>query len=92
MIFLTEGGSGARLITDKNSRWTAGECHHPGYEIDNVVDTTGAGDAFSAGMVAGLIDNDDPNTILKFANAVAAASTKCRGAMTALPNRQAVEK
>jgi Sugar kinases, ribokinase family len=90
-VFLTEGSSGAHLFTDNNSRWTAGEWFHPGYEIEDVVDVTGAGDAFSAGAIAGLIDDDDPNTVLAFANAVAAASIKRRGAMTALPDRQLVE-
>lgn len=91
-VFLTEGGAGARLVADEDSRWSAGEWHHPGYEIEDVVDTTGAGDAFSAGAIAGLIDGDDPDTILAFANAVAAASTRRRGAMAALPDRRAVEE
>ncbi|WP_096395737.1 carbohydrate kinase [Halorubrum trapanicum] len=89
-VFLTEGSAGARLVTDEGSRWGAGEWHHPGYEIEDVVDTTGAGDAFSAGAIAGLVDGDDPDGILGFANAVAAASTKRRGAMAALPDREAV--
>ncbi|SFR51335.1 carbohydrate kinase family protein [Halorubrum sodomense] len=89
-ILLTEGSSGARLITDSDARWGAGEWHHPGYDVDDVVDTTGAGDAFAAGAVAGLVAGDEPNAILAFANAVAAASTTRRGAMAALPDRRTV--
>ncbi|MFB6250677.1 MAG: PfkB family carbohydrate kinase [Halobellus sp.] len=89
-ILLTEGSAGARLITDASAPWGAGEWHHAGYDVDDVVDTTGAGDAFAAGAIAGLVDGDDPDELLAFANAVAAASTTRRGAMTALPNRQTV--
>jgi len=37
-----------------------------------VFDTTGAGDAFNAGVVYGLLNQWDPRRLLRFANAVAA--------------------
>ncbi|MEZ3169033.1 PfkB family carbohydrate kinase, partial [Halorubrum ejinorense] len=40
----------------KGSPWGRGEWHHGGYRVDDVADTTGAGDAFTAGVVAGLVD------------------------------------
>jgi len=89
-ILLTEGSAGARLVAGEGSPWGAGEWRHPGYEIDGVVDTTGAGDAFAAGAIAGLVDGDDPAEVLAFADAVAAASTTRRGAMAALPGRERV--
>jgi len=87
VVLLTEGSAGARLLAAEGSPWGTGEWHHDGYHVDDVVDTTGAGDAFVAGAIAGLVDGYDPEPILAFANAVAAASTTRRGAMTALPDR-----
>ncbi|WP_435183101.1 PfkB family carbohydrate kinase [Halobellus sp. EA9] len=91
-VFLTEGGAGARLLADDGSPWGAGEWRHGGFRVDDVVDTTGAGDAFTAGIIAGLVDGDAPEDLLAFANAVAAASTTSRGAVTALPDRDAVAR
>jgi len=91
-VFLTEGDAGARLIADEGSPWGRGDWRHDGYRVDDVVDTTGAGDAFTAGVVAGLVDGTPPEELLGFANAVAAASTRFEGAMTALPEREAVRQ
>jgi fructokinase len=62
------------------------------------VDTTGAGDGFMAGLLAGLLH--DPQALAepsrldglcRFANAVGALTTQERGAIPALPTRAAVE-
>jgi len=90
VVLLTEGRSGARLVSDGNAAWGAGEWSHPGYDVDDVVDTTGAGDAFAAGAIAALTDDADPSELLAFANAVAALSTTRGGGMTALPDRRTV--
>jgi fructokinase len=66
-----------------------------------VVDTTGAGDAFVAGMLVGLLEAiGDPSStlpngtkleeILSFANAAAAISTERRGVIPSLPSRRQV--
>ncbi|MFB6295830.1 MAG: carbohydrate kinase [Halobacteriales archaeon] len=90
--FLTRGSEGAELVAGEGSPWGAGAWDHPGYEPDGVVDATGAGDAFTAGVVAALVDGEGPAETLAVANAVAAAATTARGAMTALPDRDAVER
>jgi len=66
-----------------------------------VVDTTGAGDAFVAGMLVGLLEAS-PNLavalpdgpvlewVLTFANAAAALSTQKRGGIPSLPSRRQV--
>ena len=91
-VFLTEGDAGARLVAADGSPWGRGEWRHGGYRVDDVVDTTGAGDAFTAGVVAGLVDGATPEELLAFANAAAAVSTRSAGAMTALPERTAVRR
>ena len=63
------------------------------------VDTTGAGDGFMAGLIAGLLAEPDAvakpdqlDRICRFANAVGALTTLERGAIPALPTRAAVER
>jgi fructokinase len=88
LIFATRGGEGAFAVASADAPW-AGTASHPGYEAD-VVDTTGAGDAFVAGTIASLANGRDLEETLAFANAVGAAATTAPGAMTALPSRDDV--
>ncbi len=90
-VLRTAGGSGATVVTGPDSPWGRGEWHHPGYEAD-VVDTTGAGDAFLAGVVAALVGGEGPAETLAFANAAAAVATTADGAMAPLPDREAVSR
>jgi fructokinase len=102
-VLLTLGGSGAFAYATEAAPWGAGTAFHEGYDVDPV-DTTGAGDAFTAGVLVALSDSalastsdaETPETesslseVLAFANAVAAVTTTAPGAMTALPTREAV--
>jgi fructokinase len=92
VVLLTEGGAGARVVAGPDSSWGRGEWTHPGHEVENVVDTTGAGDAFLAGAVTALSEGAGPDETLAFAGAVAAVATTTAGAMAALPDRAAVEQ
>lgn len=90
-VLLTLGSEGAMLVSTAAAPWGETTVTHPGYAVDPV-DTTGAGDAFLAGvLVARASGTQSPEQILGFANAVAALTTTETGAMTALPNRDAVE-
>jgi sugar/nucleoside kinase (ribokinase family) len=55
-------------------------------------DTTGAGDAFHAGFLYGLLTGADIETSLKFGNAVAAMKCSALGARTALPTRTQLQE
>lgn len=55
-------------------------------------DTTGAGDAFHAGFLFGLLHNESIEDALKIANAVAALKCRSLGARTALPNKNELQK
>lgn len=63
------------------------------------VDATGAGDAFTAGLLAGLLNQPKAirneamlKDVCRFANAVGALTTTARGAIPSLPTRQHVEE
>ncbi|MEX2116216.1 MAG: carbohydrate kinase family protein [Bacteroidota bacterium] len=56
----------------------------PVRRVRSVVDTTGAGDAFAAGLIAGLIKGLDVFAAAGVANAVAASSVAMLGASTAV--------
>ncbi|EFW92448.1 PfkB domain protein [Haladaptatus paucihalophilus DX253] len=86
---LTLGGEGAYAHATDDAPWESGAATHAGYDV-SVVDTTGAGDAFTAGALAALADGKPLDSVLGFANAVAALTTTEPGAMTALPDRDAV--
>lgn len=64
VIALTMGSEGSLIITRER------ESRNPGYLV-NVVDTVGAGDAFTAGMVEGLLKGLDIDEISKLANQLA---------------------
>ena len=70
----------------------------PGFEV-KAVDATGAGDAFTAGLLAGLLNEpkairNEPmmRGVCRFANAVGALTTTARGAIPSLPTRKRVEE
>ncbi len=94
-VLVTLGGEGAFAYATPESPWhegdggAAAEVSHPGYDV-TPVDTTGAGDAFTAGAVASLAEGSTLEEAVAFANAVAATATTAEGAMTALPSRDAV--
>ena len=65
----------------------------PGF-AEATVDTTGAGDAFTAGLLAGTLETNDPSVhashlpaICRRANAMGALTTTRLGAIPALPDR-----
>ncbi|WP_135534065.1 carbohydrate kinase family protein [Halostella pelagica] len=87
-VLLTLGGDGSVAVATDDAPW-AGTARHGGYDVD-AVDTTGAGDAFTAGAIAALVAGQSLDESLAFANAVAATTTTEKGAMTALPGRDEV--
>jgi fructokinase len=88
-VFWTRGASGARVVADGRAPWGPTEHDHAGYRV-NSVDTTGAGDAFLAGVLSALVDGESLDEMLAFANALAALTTTESGAVGALPDREAV--
>lgn len=88
-VFVTRGSAGTYALATDDAPWGPAEVEHGGYDADPV-DTTGAGDAFTAGALAALADGEPLEEVVAFANAVAAATVTERGAMAALPDRERV--
>jgi fructokinase len=89
LIVVTHGSGGATAHT-RHAR-----IHRPAPKA-NAIDTTGAGDAFVAGLLTGILENptDYQNKleqILHFANTAGSLATTKKGAIPALPQRQQVE-
>lgn len=74
LITVTRGGDGSLLATPD------GLLEHPGYPVE-VVDTVGAGDAFTAALVAGLLRGESLEAIHDSANRRAAAVCAHAGAI-----------
>ncbi|MNE82925.1 aminoimidazole riboside kinase [compost metagenome] len=69
--------------------WHNGQITTYGAPVVESVDTTGAGDAFVAGMLYGLASGmSDFPTIIALAQRCGALATTAKGAMTALPYRR----
>lgn len=84
LLLVTCGANGVWL-------WQNGTTQHFPAPRVSVVDTTGAGDAFVAGLLAALAQEDDPlaprqlSAAIRQAQRSGAAATTAKGAMTALP-------
>lgn len=92
LMIVTLGAGGAFCATPR------GSFSVPGYVV-KAVDTTGAGDGFVAGLLAGLIrkpgaflDDSALLDICRTANAIGAITTTRRGAIPALPTLSQVER
>ena len=55
------------------------------------VDTTGAGDTFTAALTVALIEGQAPTDALRFACAAGAVATTRMGAQSSLPTRDEVD-
>ncbi|CAN5561713.1 sugar kinase [soil metagenome] len=84
VIYLTSGARGSTAIRPE------GVTTVPAFEVD-VIDTTGAGDAFAAGCIWGITDSLDDREVLARGNAVGALACRAMGARAGLPTRDEAE-
>ena len=90
--FLTLGADGAAAASTHASPFGRGGATHCGYDVD-AVESTGAGDAFLAAVVAELADGaTDPYSVLDVATATGALATTTPGAIPSMPDRGAVDE
>jgi ribokinase len=83
-IIVTLGSRGTLYVQKDRSG------HVPAYKVD-VVDTTGAGDAFNGGLAVALAEGKSLSDALQFANATAALCVTKPGAAAGMPAREEVD-
>lgn len=59
----------------------------PGFKVDEVVDTVGAGDAFAVGFVSGMLEGLGPEAAVRRGNLLGSAAVQVPGDMEGLPDR-----
>ena len=92
LMAVTRGTRGSLWLDPE----TDGE--EPGFKVASI-DTTGAGDAFMAGLLVGLVHHPELplgdhalfGRVVRFANATGALTTTKRGAIPSIPDRATVE-
>lgn len=83
-VVITLGEKGCLIKTEKET------LEVPAFMV-KAVDATGAGDAFNAGLITGILNQWDLREAAKFANAVAAMKITHIGAQAGLPTRREVD-
>jgi sugar/nucleoside kinase (ribokinase family) len=71
--------------------WAGGTRAFPAYEVD-VVDTTGAGDAYHGAFLYALLQDWDLPRMARFASAVGSMNCRAMGGRNALPTRDEVDQ
>lgn len=84
MVAIKRGASGCTIVT------ADGIVSHSGFEVDPE-DPTGAGDAFSAGIVVGTLEEQSTEELAAFANAAGARATTAVGPMEGLADRKRID-
>lgn len=84
-VALTMGGDGVFLLDE------SGSAHVPAMKVD-AVDTTGAGDAFTAALAVALAEGRTFSDSARWASMVAAISVTRLGTQTAFPRREEVSE
>jgi len=84
-VVVTMGATGALVVTSGGAELV------PGFKVE-VVDTTGAGDAFSGALAVALAEGADLAAAVAFANAAAALQVTKLGTAPAMPYRADVDE
>jgi arabinose-5-phosphate isomerase len=85
-VVLTDGARGALLCDAQGARWSAA------YGVDEVVDTTGAGDAFLGGLLAGRALGLELDDAVRLGHACGAACVERLGAFPEVSAQDALRR
>lgn len=80
-LIVTQGPAGALLVEDGRSQ------RFPGFPAPAVIDTTGAGDAFTGVLAAWLAEGKPLGAAIQAANAAGALAVSAAGARGGMPHR-----
>lgn len=81
IVIIKLGAEGA-YVTGEGARYTV-----PGFPVEKVVDTVGAGDGFAAGVLSGLMEKLSLREAVLRGNAIGAIQVMSRGDNDGLPTR-----
>lgn len=84
-VVVTMGSQGAQIVKQDHQQMIGT------FNVD-VVDTTGAGDAFNGGLAVALAEGKSLDDAVKFANATAALCVTKPGTAPSMPQREDVDK
>lgn len=80
---ITKCGSRGAYVTTREGSFLS-----PGFRVEKVVDTVGAGDGFAAGILYGLLEDRPLEEAVRFGNAVGAMQVMNRGDNEGLPTQE----
>jgi len=86
VVIETVGAQGVVVLTQE------GVLEVPGFAVSGVQDTTGAGDAFAAGLIVGFLEGLDWGSAAQMGCATAALKVRHMGARSGLPTREEVAR
>lgn len=92
--FLAKGVKNVVITLGKNGAFLKNqeiEKHIPAFQVENVVDTAGAGDAFNGGFATALAEGKSIEEAIVFGNAAGALSVTKIGTAPAMPYRDEIE-
>lgn len=85
-IGITLGEEGSMIFSGNEIERTSA------FKVENIVDTTGAGDAFNGGFIKAILDGKNYKESCEFASIVAALKCRELGARSGLPKLTELEK
>lgn len=85
-VVITKVGSEGAYVTTATEEYLV-----PGFKVDKVVDTVGAGDGFAAGVITALMEGRTLKEAVRRGNAVGAIQVMSRGDNEGLPYPEQLE-
>ncbi|MFC7394589.1 sugar kinase [Scopulibacillus cellulosilyticus] len=82
LVVIKVGAEGAYFKTKNQEKVV------PGYKVEHVADTVGAGDGFAVGVISGLLEGLSYEEAVKRGNAIGALAVQSPGDSEGLPNRK----
>lgn len=82
MVIIKDGSRGALICTK------TGIERVPGFKVETIVDTVGAGDGFAAGVLSGLLEEQPIRDCVRRGNAIGAIQVMSPGDNEGLPDRE----
>lgn len=85
-VVIKHGKEGAYLYDQNGGRWIKG------YPVENVADPIGAGDAFAAGFLSGILNGDSHENSVKRGNLLGSYAVTMEGDWEGLPDLMEIEQ